>query len=56
MWSTIFIEDFLESFARQQEYGLPLLVSTDEKVNLFLTNILSQIEVIFWATIEGRSF
>jgi hypothetical protein len=34
-----------ESFTRKQEYGLTLLVSTDDKVNHFLNNVLSQIEV-----------
>merc|ERR1712018_604880 len=33
-----------ESFTRKQEYGLTILVSTDEKVNSFLKNILSQIK------------
>lgn len=33
-----------ESFTRKQEYGLTLLVSTDEKVNKFLKNVLSQIQ------------
>merc|ERR1712212_728348 len=32
------------SFTRKQEYGLTLLVSTDEKVNKFLSDILSQIK------------
>ena len=36
---------FSESFTRKQEYGLTLLVSTDDKVNKFLENVLSQIEV-----------
>ena len=34
-----------ESFTRKQEYGLTLLVSTDDKVNKFLDSVLSQIEV-----------
>merc|ERR1712110_502234 len=33
-----------ESFTRKQEYGLTILVSSDEKVNSFLKNILSQIK------------
>jgi mitotic spindle assembly checkpoint protein MAD2 len=33
-----------ESFTRKQEYGLTLLVSTDEKVNNFLKSVLSQIQ------------
>ena len=33
-----------ESFTRKQEYGLTLLVSTDERVKKFLKNVLSQIE------------
>ena len=33
-----------ESFTRKQEYGLTILVSSDEKVNAFLKNILSQIK------------
>ena len=33
-----------ESFTRKQEYGLTLLVSTDERVKQFLKNVLSQIE------------
>merc|ERR1712018_238166 len=33
-----------ESFTRKQEYGLTILVSTNEKVNSFLKNILSQIK------------
>jgi len=33
-----------ESFTRKQEYGLTLLVSTDEAVNKFLTDILGQIQ------------
>lgn len=35
---------FTESFTRKQEYGLTILVSTDEKVNAFLKNVLSQIK------------
>ena len=35
---------FSESFTRKQEYGLTVLVSTDEKVNQFLDSVLSQIE------------
>ena len=38
---------FVESFTRKQEYGLTLLVSTDDKVNQFINNVLSQIEVSF---------
>ena len=34
-----------ESFTRKQEYGLTILVSTDEKVNFFLKNVLTQIQV-----------
>jgi len=34
-----------ESFTRKQEYGLTILVSTDEKVKAFLDNVLSQIKV-----------
>ena len=37
----------VESFTRKQEYGLTLLVSTDDKVNQFINNVLSQIEVSF---------
>merc|ERR1712062_418874 len=33
-----------ESFTRKQEYGLTILVSTDEKVKAFLDNVLSQIK------------
>jgi len=33
-----------ESFSRKQEYGLTILVSTDEKVNAFLKSVLSQIK------------
>ena len=33
-----------ESFTRKQEYGLTLLVSTDEKVNNFLKSVLTQIQ------------
>jgi len=33
-----------ESFTRKQEYGLTLLVSTDERVNNFLKSVLSQIQ------------
>ena len=33
-----------ESFTRKQEYGLTVLVSTDERVNNFLKSVLSQIE------------
>ena len=35
---------FSESFTRKQEYGLTILVSSDEKVNAFLKSILSQIK------------
>ncbi len=35
----------IESFTRKQEYGLTLLVSTNDKVNGFLKNVLSQIQV-----------
>ena len=42
----------LESFTRKQEYGLTILVSTDEKVNNFLKNILSQIKVSCKPTIN----
>ena len=35
---------FLESFTRKQEYGLTILVSTDEKVNAFLKSVLAQIK------------
>ncbi len=34
-----------ESFSRQQEYGLTLLVSTDDKVKAFLKDVLAQIQV-----------
>ncbi|TRY75092.1 hypothetical protein TCAL_00609 [Tigriopus californicus] len=33
-----------ESFTRKQEYGLTLLVSTDDKVNEFLKELLTKIE------------
>jgi len=33
-----------ENFTRKQEYGLTLLVTTDEKVNKFLREILAQIQ------------
>ena len=33
-----------ESFTRKQQYGLTVLVSTDERVNNFLKSVLSQIE------------
>ena len=33
-----------ESFTRKQEYGLTLLVSTDERVNNFLKSVLTQIQ------------
>jgi len=33
-----------ESFTRKQEYGLTLLVTTDDKVTKFLTDILAQIQ------------
>ena len=33
-----------ESFTRKQEYGLTLLVSTDERVNKFLESVLTQIQ------------
>jgi len=33
-----------ESFTRKQEYGLTLLVSTDDKVQKFLSDILAQIK------------
>merc|ERR1719273_2299576 len=33
-----------EKFTRKQEYGLTMLVSTDEKVNSFLKNVLLQIQ------------
>ncbi len=35
-----------ESFCRKQEYGLTLLVSTDDKVNAFLKDVLAQIQVL----------
>ena len=35
-----------ESFTRKEEYGLTLLVSTDQKVKQFLESVLSQIKVI----------
>ena len=35
---------FSESFTRKQEYGLTILVSSDEKVNAFLKSILSQMK------------
>lgn len=43
MSSDIFLHS-KESFTRKQEYGLTILVSTDEKVNAFLKNVLSQIK------------
>ena len=38
---------FVESFTRKQEYGLTILVSSDDKVNHFLESVLSQIKVKF---------
>ena len=39
------IQNFpLESFTRKQEYGLTILVSSDDKVNTFLKSVLSQIK------------
>ena len=34
-----------ESFTRKQEYGLTMLVSTDEKVTGFISEILAQVKV-----------
>jgi mitotic spindle assembly checkpoint protein MAD2 len=34
-----------ESFTRKQEYGLTMLVSTDDKVTTFLKEILAQVQV-----------
>ena len=42
---TVILSSHLESFARKQEYGLTLLVSTDDKVNAFLKDVLAQIQV-----------
>ena len=39
-----FFLSITESFSRKQEYGLTILVSTDEKVNAFLKSVLSQIK------------
>merc|ERR1712110_892315 len=33
-----------ESFTRKQEYGLTLLMSTDEKVTKFISDILAQVK------------
>ena len=33
-----------ETFTRKQQYGLTLLVSTDDKLKMYLSNVLKQLK------------
>ena len=49
-------KNFSESFTRKQEYGLTILVSSDDKVKHFLDSVLSQIKVIHFFIFRRQLF